>query len=145
ACGKNMMKETVDTLGNQKEMNYALREAMTKEEFIEELNDGLLPPPSYFPQNVKMNREGYDDVQNVISRGVTPLSTEEFEEVANKSGAVVLDVRKPADFIKGHIPRSIFIGLDGGFAPWVGALIKDVNQPILLIAPQGREEEAVIR
>lgn len=145
ACGKNMMKETVDTLGNQKEMNYALREAMTKEEFIEELNDGLLPPPSYFPQNVKMNREGYDDVQNVISRGVTPLSAEEFEEVANKSGAVVLDVRKPADFIKGHIPRSIFIGLDGGFAPWVGALIKDVNQPILLIAPQGREEEAVIR
>ncbi|ALM07793.1 beta-lactamase [Sediminicola sp. YIK13] len=145
ACGKNMMKETVDTLGNQKNMNYALRADMTKEEFIKEVTDGLLPPPKYFPLNVKMNREGYDDISEVIERGTIALSPDEFEEAANETAAIVLDVRHQNEFVKGHIPQSIFIGLDGGFAPWVGALIADVKQPILLITPEGREEEAVTR
>ncbi|MEZ4778151.1 MAG: MBL fold metallo-hydrolase [Flavobacteriaceae bacterium] len=145
ACGKNMMKETVDTLGNQKKMNYALRANMTKEEFVEEVTDGLLPPPLYFPLNVKMNKEGYDDIDKVLERGTRGLSPDAFEAAANETGAIVLDVRHQDDFVKGHIPRSIFIGLDGGFAPWVGALIADVKQPILLITPEGREEEAVTR
>ncbi|GAB5400692.1 MAG: MBL fold metallo-hydrolase [Aureisphaera sp.] len=145
ACGKNMMKETVDTLGHQKTMNYALREDMTKEEFIKEVTDGLLPPPSYFPLNVKMNKEGYDHIDTVIERGTRALSPKEFEAIANESGAVILDVRHQDEFVKGHVPRSIFIGLDGGFAPWVGALIADVKQPILLVTPEGREEEAVTR
>lgn len=145
ACGKNMMKETVDTLGNQKKMNYALRADMTKEEFIKEVTDGLLPPPQYFPLNVKMNKEGYADLDEVIAQGTHALSPEAFEVAANETGAVVLDVRHQNDFAKGHVPRSIFIGLDGGFAPWVGTLIADVKQPILLIAPEGREEEAITR
>ena len=145
ACGKNMMKETVDTLGNQKKMNYALRADMTKDEFIKEVTDGLLPPPQYFPFNVKMNKEGYADLDEVIAQGTHALSAEAFEVAANETGAVVLDVRHQNDFVKGHIPRSIFIGLDGGFAPWVGALIADVKQPILLITHEGREEEAVTR
>ena len=145
ACGKNMMKETVDSLGNQKKMNYALRADMTKEEFIQEVTDGLLPPPSYFPLNVKMNKEGYDHIDTVIKRGTRALSPEEFEAIANDTGAIVLDVRHQNEFVKGHIPRSIFIGLDGGFAPWVGALIADVEQPILLVTPDGREEETVTR
>ncbi|MFH6604433.1 rhodanese-like domain-containing protein [Maribacter algicola] len=145
ACGKNMMKETVDTLGNQKKMNYALRADMTKEEFIDEVTEGLLPPPQYFPLNVKMNKEGYDDIADVLKRGTRALSPKAFEAAANETGAVVLDVRHQADFVKGHIPRSIFIGLNGDFAPWVGALIADVEQPILLVAPQGSEEEAVTR
>lgn len=145
ACGKNMMKETVDTLGNQKNMNYALRADMTREEFIEEVTDGLLPPPQYFPLNVKMNKEGYDHFDEVMQRGTQALSPAAFETAANETGAVVLDVRHQDDFAKGHIPRSIFIGLDGGFAPWVGALIADVEQPILLVTPEGREEEAITR
>ncbi len=145
ACGKNMMKETVDTLGNQKQMNYALRADMTKEEFIAEVIDGLLPPPQYFPANVKLNKEGYDDIEKVLSRGTKELSPDAFEAAANETGAVVLDVRHQDDFANGHIPRSIFIGLDGGFAPWVGALIVDVKQPILLVTDAGREEEAVTR
>jgi len=145
ACGKNMMKETVDTLGNQKKMNYALRADMTKAEFIKEVTDGLLPPPQYFPLNVKMNKEGYADLDEVIAKGTHALSPEAFEVAANETAAVVLDVRHQDDFVKGHIPRSIFIGLDGGFAPWVGALIADVKQPILLVTPEGREEEAVTR
>ena len=145
ACGKNMMKETVDTLGNQKKMNYALRADMTKDEFIKEVTDGLLPPPQYFPLNVKMNKEGYADLDEIIAQGTHALSAEAFEVAANETGAVVLDVRHQNDFVKGHIPRSIFIGLDGGFAPWVGALIADVKQPILLVTPEGREEEAVTR
>ena len=145
ACGKNMMKETVDTLGNQKSMNYALRADMTKEEFINEVTEGLLPPPQYFPLNVKMNKEGYEDIQEVLKRGTTALSPEAFEIAANETGAIVLDVRHQNDFGKGHIPRSIFIGLDGSFAPWVGALIADVEQPILLVAPKGTEEEAITR
>ena len=145
ACGKNMMKETVDTLGNQKKMNYALRADMTKETFIKEVTDGLLPPPQYFPLNVKMNKEGYADLDTVIEMGKRALSPDAFEIAANETGAVVLDVRHHNDFVAGHIPRSIFIGLDGGFAPWVGALIADVKQPILLIASPNRVEEAIIR
>ncbi|HIB48154.1 MAG TPA: MBL fold metallo-hydrolase [Flavobacteriaceae bacterium] len=145
ACGKNMMKETVDTLGNQKKMNYALRADMTKDEFITEVTDGLLPPPSYFPLNVKMNKEGYDDINDVLDRGTKPLNAQEFEELANATAALVLDVRHQKDFMESHIPQSIFIGIDGGFAPWVGAMIADVRQPILLITPEGREEETVTR
>ena len=145
ACGKNMMKETVDTLGNQKKMNYALRADMTKAEFVKEVTDGLLPPPPYFPLNVKMNKEGYDDIGDILKKGTQALSPEAFEAAANETGAIVLDVRKPEDFIQAHVPRSIFIGLDGGFAPWVGTLIADVEQPLLLITAPGREEEAVTR
>ncbi|MEL6810653.1 MAG: MBL fold metallo-hydrolase [Bacteroidota bacterium] len=145
ACGKNMMKETVDTLGNQKKMNYALRADMTKSEFVKEVTDGLLPPPLYFPLNVKMNREGYDDIDTVLERGTRALTPQAFEAAANETGAVILDVRHQNEFVKGHVPRSIFIGLDGGFAPWVGAMIADVEQPILLITDPGREEEAVTR
>ena len=145
ACGKNMMKETVDTLGNQKKMNYALRADMTKEEFINEVIDGLLPPPLYFPLNVKMNKEGYMDIDEVLERGTRALSPKAFEAAANETGAVVLDVRHQDEFAKGHIPRSIFIGLKGDFAPWVGAMIADIYQPILLVTSPGMEEEAVTR
>ncbi|MGB5228749.1 MAG: MBL fold metallo-hydrolase, partial [Eudoraea sp.] len=145
ACGKNMMKETVDTLGNQKQMNYALRANMTREEFVNEVTDGLLPPPKYFPLNVKMNKEGYEDIGDVLKRGMAALSPDAFELAANETGALVLDVRNQEEFVKGHIPRSIFIGLNGDFAPWVGALIADVKQPILLVTPKGKEEEAVTR
>ncbi|NNC70744.1 MAG: MBL fold metallo-hydrolase [Flavobacteriaceae bacterium] len=145
ACGKNLSKETVDTLGNQKKTNYALRADMTREEFIDEVTEGLLPPPAYFPLNVKMNKEGYADISEVIERGTQALSPDAFEAAANETDAVILDVRGKTEFTEGHIPRSIFIGLDGSFAPWVGALIADVQQPILLVAPEGREEEAVTR
>jgi len=145
ACGKNMMKETVDTLGNQKKMNYALRADMTKKEFVEEVTEGLLPPPQYFPLNVKLNKEGYEDIDTVLERGTQALSPDAFEVAANETGAIILDVRHQDDFAKGHVPRSIFIGLDGSFAPWVGALIADVSQPILLVTPKGREEETVTR
>ena len=145
ACGKNLSKETVGTLGEQKKTNYALRADMTKEEFIKEVTDGLLPPPQYFPLNVKMNKEGYEDIQTVLASGTRPLSPEAFEVAANETGAIILDVRHQDDFAKAHIPQSIFIGIDGGFAPWVGALIGDVQQPLLLITPEGREEETVTR
>ena len=145
ACGKNMMKETVDTLGNQKKMNYALRADMTRKEFIEEVTEGLLPPPKYFPLNVKMNKEGYEDIDKVLERGTRALAPAAFEAAANETGALVLDVRHQDEFVNGHIPRSVFIGLDGDFAPWVGALIADVKQPILLVTPEGKEEETVTR
>ena len=145
ACGKNLSKETVGTIGNQKETNYALRADMTKEEFIKEVTDGLLPPPAYFPLNVKLNKEGYKDIADVIETSTKPLSAKEFEFIANETGAIILDVRHQTEFIKGFIPQSIFIGIDGGFAPWVGALIKDINQPILLVSPEGREEEVITR
>lgn len=146
ACGKNMMKETVDTLGNQKRMNYALRADMTQEEFIQEVTDGLMPPPPYFPLNVKLNKEGgYAGIDQVLSAGLCSLVPDAFEAAANAASALVLDVRAPEDFAVGHVPNSIFIGLDGNFAPWVGELIVDVQQPILLVAPEGREEEAVTR
>jgi len=145
ACGKNMMKETVDTLGNQKQINYALRADMTKEEFIKELTNGLLPPPKYFPLNVKMNKQGYDDIDKVIEKGSKALSTNAFEALANQTDALILDVRHQSNYIESHIPRSIFIGLKGGFAPWVGALIADIKQPLLLVVDKGNEEEAITR
>ncbi len=145
ACGKNLSKETVGSIGGQKKTNYALRADMTKEEFIKEVTDGLLPPPAYFPLNVKLNKEGYKHIDEIIKTGAAPMSVIDFEKVANETDALILDVRHQSEFINGFIPRSIFIGIDGGFAPWVGALIKDIEQPILLIVPEGREEEVVIR
>jgi len=145
ACGKKMMKETVDLLGNQKKMNYALRADMTKEEFIKEVTDGLEAPPGYFPLNVKLNKEGYPSIQKVILDGLKPISPNDFEVIANETNAIMLDVRTSEDFAKGHIPNSIFIGLDGSFAPWVGELIVDIQQPIILIVPQGLEQEAITR
>lgn len=145
ACGKNMMKETVDTLGNQKKFNYALRADMTRAEFIKEVTDGLLPPPAYFPENVKMNKEGYESIDAILSKGTRELSVEEFELLANETGALILDTRKQSEFANGFIPNSINIGIDGSFAPWVGALIPGVAQPILLIADEGREKEIVTR
>ena len=145
ACGKNMSKETTDTLGNQKKTNYALRADMTREEFIAELLDGLTPPPAYFPQNVMMNIQGYESLDTVMQKADTPLSPKEFEAVANQTEALILDVRHEDDFVAAHIPGSIFIGLHGQFAPWVGALIKDVKQPILLVTPEEKEEETITR
>ena len=145
ACGKNLSKETVGTIGEQKKTNYALRADMTKEEFVNEVTDGLLPPPAYFPLNVKLNKEGYKNVDDVIKNSAKPLSVNDFEIIANETGAVILDVRHQTEFVKGFIPQSIFIGIDGGFAPWVGALIKDIKQPILLVAPQGKEEDTITR
>ncbi|MEO9571124.1 MAG: MBL fold metallo-hydrolase [Polaribacter sp.] len=145
ACGKNLSKETVGTIGNQKETNYALRVNMTKEEFIKEVTDGLLPPPAYFPLNVKLNKEGYKSIDDVLKNSAKPLSVKEFELLANETEAIVLDVRHQTEFVKGFIPQSIFIGIDGGFAPWVGALIKDINQPILLVTPAGKEEDTITR
>jgi glyoxylase-like metal-dependent hydrolase (beta-lactamase superfamily II)/rhodanese-related sulfurtransferase len=145
ACGKNMSKETTDTLGNQKRTNYALRADMTKEEFIKELLDGLGTPPAYFPQNVMMNIKGYDSLESIIEKSNIGLSPREFEAVANQGDVVVLDVRHENDFVKAHIPNSIFIGIQGNFAPWVGSLLRDVNQKLLLVIPEGREEETITR
>ncbi|KQS47866.1 MAG: MBL fold metallo-hydrolase [Flavobacterium lindanitolerans] len=145
ACGKNMSKETTDTLGNQKKTNYALRADMTREEFTAELLDGLGIPPAYFPQNVMMNIQGYESLDNILEKSFKPLTPREFEAIANQSEALILDVRHEDDFVKSHIPGSIFIGIQGGFAPWVGALIRDVKQPLLLITPEGREEETITR
>jgi hydroxyacylglutathione hydrolase len=145
ACGKNLSKETVCTLGEQKKTNYALRENMTKAEFIKEVTDGLLPQPAYFPLNVKLNKEGYQDIQNVIKQSAKPLSVQDFELIANETSALILDVSHQTEFVKGFIPQSIFIGIDGGFAPWAGALIKDIEQPILLVCEAGREEEVITR
>ncbi len=145
ACGKNMMTETVDTLGNQKQMNYALRSDMTKAEFIEEVTTGLSAPPAYFPMNVMMNKSGYANIDEVISKGNSPLSPSDFENIANESRAIILDVRHEKEFIQGHIPQSIFIGIDGSFAPWVGAVIKDVNQPILIVGEEDRINEVITR
>jgi glyoxylase-like metal-dependent hydrolase (beta-lactamase superfamily II)/rhodanese-related sulfurtransferase len=145
ACGKNMSKETTDTLGNQKKNNYALRADMTKEEFTKELLDGLGAPPAYFPQNVMLNIKGYESLDIVIKNSKTALSAHEFEAVANQGDVVVLDVRHENDFVKAHIPNSIFIGIQGNFAPWVGSLLRDVNQKLLLVLPEGREEETITR
>ena len=145
ACGKNMMKETHDTLGNQKKVNYALREDMSKKEFVEEVLNGLESPPEYFPMNVKMNQTGYEDVTNIIKKSLNEIGPIEFEKLSKKNNYLVLDVRNENDFVMGHIPKSIFIGLNGSFAPWVGTLIKNVNRPILLVAPLGKEKEAITR
>lgn len=145
ACGKNMSKETTDTLGNQKLFNYALRANMTKEEFIKEVTNGLTKPPQYFPQNVKMNKEGYESIDVVMARGEKALSPAAFEAAANETGAVVLDTRSAQVFSKEFIPNSINIGLKGDFAPWVGALIPDIRQELLLVTEPGEEEESVLR
>ena len=145
ACGKNLSKETVGVLGEQKRTNYALRADMTKAEFVKEVLDGIAPPPQYFAKNALLNKMGYDDFETVLKTGDIALNPEEFEAIANQESALVLDVRSQADFIKGHIPNSIFIGLNGGFAPWVGALIKDIKQPIILVVPEGKSAEAVTR
>lgn len=145
ACGKNMSKETTDTLGHQKETNYALRADMTREEFIKEVTTGLMPPPSYFPMNVMLNKQGYESIDTILERGQHALSPAAFETAANETGALILDTRDPQTFAKGFIPNSINIGIDGNFAPWVGALIPDIKQEILLVTEQGREEEVVTR
>lgn len=145
ACGKNMSSETVGTLGDQKANNYALRADMSKAEFVEEVTDGLPSPPAYFPLNVKMNKEGYTSIDEVIKRGSRALSPSAFDAAANETGAVVLDVRSKEAFTEQHIPRSTFIGLDGNFAPWVGTLIVDTQQPLLLVCPEAQVEEAITR
>lgn len=144
ACGKNMSKETSDTIGNQKRTNYALL-AKDREQFIKEVTDGLTTPPQYFPMNVMMNKKGYDSIDTVLGRGLRALSPLAFELEAEANDALILDVRSDADFAKGFIPNSINIGLGGQFAPWVGELITDIKQPLLIIAPEGKEEEAITR
>jgi hydroxyacylglutathione hydrolase len=145
ACGKNMSRETFATLGHQKINNYALRDGLTKEEFTHELIDGLPPPPAYFPENVRLNRQGYESIDVVLERGERPLTADEFEKTVNDTGALILDTRKATEFAKMFIPNSINIGIDGGFAPWVGTLITDINQPILIVADKGRETEVITR
>lgn len=144
ACGKNMSKETFDTLKHQKEVNYALQN-LSKEQFILELTTGILPAPQYFSKNALMNKLGCESVDMAIQKGNRGLTIAEVEHFVNEQNALILDVRKPAEYNQAHIPNSIFIGLDGQFAPWVGALITDLKQPIILVAPSGREEEAVMR
>lgn len=144
ACGKNMSAETFDTLGNQKDVNYALK-AKNREDFIKKVTDGLLPPPQYFAQNVAMNKQGYDSIDTVLERGIVPLNPEKFEQIVNQQGALMIDTRDVATFEKGFVPNSIFIGIDGTFAPWVGSLVPDLRQPIVIIADSGREEEVVTR
>ena len=144
ACGKNMSKETTDTLGNQKKTNYALQ-PMSKEKFIDEVLDGLMPPPGYFPENVLMNIKGYESIDEVLHKGTQALSPTEFEVTANETDALLLDTRDAQTFAKGFIPNSINIGIDGNFAPWAGTLIPDIKQTILLIVDEGREEEIVTR
>lgn len=145
ACGKNMSKETTDTLGNQKRTNYALQPNLTKEAFVKEVLTGLTPPPGYFPQNVLMNIQGYEKFDQVMAKGKRALSPEEFELVANETRPVLLDTRDPQKFAQGFIPNSINIGIDGSFASWVGTLIRDVKQEILIIADPGKEEEVITR
>ncbi len=144
ACGKNMMKETVDTLGNQKKVNYALNQP-DKESFIKAVTDGLLPPPAYFGMNVAMNKKGYESFEKVLDNAMTALSPQEFEVAAESTGALILDTRNSGNFAKGFVPQSINIGVAGDFAPWVGALIVDVKQPILLVVDEGKAEEVVTR
>ena len=145
ACGKNMSKETTDTLGHQKQTNYALRPDMTREEFIKEVTTGLVAPPAYFPLNVMLNIKGYESIDKVLERGQHALSPEAFEVAANETGALILDTRDPQTFAKGFVPNSINIGIDGGFAPWVGALIPDIKQELLIVSDVGREEEVITR
>lgn len=145
ACGKNMSKETNDTLGHQKVTNYALRADMTKEEFVKEVITGLMPPPAYFPLNVMLNKQGYESIDEVMKRGKIALSPDAFETAANETGTLILDTRDAQTFAKGFIPNSINIGIDGSFAPWVGTLIPDIKQQILIVDEPGREEEVITR
>ena len=144
ACGKNMSKETFDTLGNQKKVNYALQN-ISKNEFIAEVTTGILPPPQYFVKNANLNMKGYKNFNDVMLQGTKMLSVYEFEMIKDERHPLILDVRTPKEFADGHIPNSLFIGIDGQFAPWVGTLIKDINKPILIVAPTGREEETIMR
>jgi hydroxyacylglutathione hydrolase len=144
ACGKSMSKETFDTLGHQKEVNYALK-AQTKEQFISEVTDGIMPPPQYFAKNAAINKGGVESIDGVYEKGLNALTPQAFEDTANQTGAIMLDTRDPQVFAKGFIPNSINIGLNGQFAPWVGALITDLDQPILLITDEGKEEETITR
>ncbi|HFK5566843.1 TPA: MBL fold metallo-hydrolase [Elizabethkingia anophelis] len=144
ACGKNMQKETVDTLGNQKKTNYALNQP-DKASFIKEVTEGLTPPPEYFAMNVAMNKKGYESFDQVLEHGLKPLSAEAFEAMADETGALILDTRPAAEFHKGFIPQSVNIGVKGDFAPWVGAMIVDVKQPLLLVTDEGSEEEVITR
>ncbi|MEY2692621.1 MAG: Hydroxyacylglutathione hydrolase [Bacteroidota bacterium] len=145
ACGKNMSKETTDTLGNQKKTNYALRADMTREEFTAELLDGLGLPPAYFPQNVLLNSQGYTSLDTVLSRSLQALTSSQVQGIVQDQQTIVLDVRSEQEFCAGHIPNSIFIGLQGNFAPWVGALLQNVEQPLVLVVPAGKESEAITR
>lgn len=145
ACGKNMSTETVSTIGNQKKLNYALRADMTEAEFVKEVTDGLLPPPGYFGMNVAMNKKGYEKFEDVLTHGMTALSANDFEAVAEGTGALILDTRNDTEFYKNFIPRSVNISLNGDFAPWVGTLIVDVKQPLLLVTDPGKEQETVTR
>lgn len=144
ACGKNMSKETTDTLGHQKQTNYALQ-AKTKEQFVKEVTTGLMPPPAYFPLNVMLNKQGYENITDIIKRGTQAFTPDVFETVASETGALILDTRKAEVFAKGFIPNSINIGIDGNFAPWVGALIPDIRQQILIVTEPGMEAEVVTR
>lgn len=144
ACGKNMSKETYDTLGNQKKINYALQN-ISKADFIKELTTGILPAPQYFAKNAAMNKTGYSEFETVLRKGSRALDAQAFEQQSRQPGYLVLDVRKASEFAAGHIPGSLFIGIDGQFAPWVGTVIRDINTPILLVCPEGREEETVMR
>ncbi len=145
ACGKKMSKETVDTLGNQKKTNYALRSYLTRKEFIKEVTNGLQKPPAYFPDNVKLNKEGYKSIDAILRKSNRPLFANDFANLAFLKDVIILDIRHQHEFETEHIPGSIFIGLNGSFAPWVGAIIKNIHQPILLVADENKVEEAIIR
>ncbi|MBN9385553.1 MAG: MBL fold metallo-hydrolase [Chitinophagaceae bacterium] len=145
ACGKHLSEQRYDSLGNQKRHNYALKKELSKEDFITAVTRGLTPPPGYFPMNVMMNKQGYESLDKVLDRGQKAMTPEDFEAVANKTGALVLDTREAPSFAEEFIPNSINIGIDGNFAPWAGALIPDLNQPILVVSQKGREEEVITR
>ncbi len=145
ACGKNMSKETTDTLGNQKKFNYALRADMTREEFVKEVTEGLVEPPQYFPKNAMLNKMGYESYDTVMERGMVALNPDQFESVVNSEGALMLDTRTEEEFRDGHIPNSIYVGLHGSYAVWVGTLVTDINQAIVVITDEGKEEEAITR
>ncbi len=144
SCGKDLSSETIGTVGDQKRTNYALRENMTKDEFIREVLDGLLDPPKYFPDNVMLNKEGYDESDEIINRSFNSLTAKEVD-LRLKEKITILDVRGVEDFSSSHIPGSIFIGLDGRFAPWVGEILEDVSKKLIIVAPEGREKETIIR
>ncbi|NNJ56006.1 MAG: MBL fold metallo-hydrolase, partial [Bacteroidia bacterium] len=145
ACGKNMSKETTDLLGNQKKNNYALRPDMNEDEFVEEVLNGLTPPPSYFPQNVLMNIQGYESIDEVVAKGTKALSVREFETISEETKAVIIDTRNEKEFVKGFIPNSIFIGVEGSFATWLGTILKDIETPVLFVADKGKEAEVATR
>ncbi len=145
ACGKSMMKETVDSLSNQKIVNYSLNGKLNKEEFVQELTQNLPDPPAYFPSNVKLNQEGYSDLDQIIEKSLKKIDPLNFKELINDDSIVLLDTRKVDQFIKCHLKDSIYVGLDGRFAPWVGELLKDINTPIIIMCELNREKEAITR